>query len=55
VHDIGHGNREFIENYDDKVTYTLDDLREIAENLAMNYAGFRDYITKAGLITSHPA
>jgi hypothetical protein len=54
VHDVGHGSREFIETYDDQVTYTLDDLREIGENLAVNYAGFRDYLTKVGLITSHP-
>jgi hypothetical protein len=55
VHDIDKGSKEFIEDYQDKVTYTLDDLREIGEKLAMNFAGFRDYITKARLAASHPA
>jgi hypothetical protein len=55
VHDIDKGSKEFIEDYQDKVTYTLDDLREISESLAMNYTGFRDYITKVNLISSHPA
>jgi hypothetical protein len=54
VHDIDKGSKEFIEDYDDKVTYTLDDLREIGENLAMNFTGFRDYITKVNLVSSHP-
>jgi len=54
VHDIDKGSKEFIEDYQDKVTYTLDDLREISENLAMNYTGFRDYITKVALASSHP-
>lgn len=54
VHDVDKGSKEFIEDYQDKVTYTLDDLREIGENLAMNYTGFRDYITKVGLAAAHP-
>jgi hypothetical protein len=53
VHDIDKGSKEFIEDYDDTVTYTLDDLREIGENLATNYTGFRNYIAKADLISSH--
>ena len=55
VHDIDKGSKEFIEDYEDKVTYTLDDLREISESLAMNYAGFRDYLTKVNLVSPHPA
>src|ERR1700744_3156549 len=55
VHDIDKGSKEFIEDYQDTVTYTLEDLREIGENLAMNYTGFRDYITKAGLAAAHSA
>lgn len=55
VHDVDQGSKEFIEDYQDTVTYTLDDLREISENLAMNYTGFRDYITKVKLISSHSA
>jgi hypothetical protein len=55
VHDIAKGSKEFIEDYQDTVTYTLEDLREISENLAMNYAEFRDYIAKVRLASSHSA
>ena len=55
VHDIDKGSKEFIEDYQDSVTYTLNDLREIGENLAMNYTEFRDYMAKVNLIASHPA
>lgn len=52
VHDVGHGEKPFIEDYDDKVTYSLDDLREIGEHLARNYAEFRDYIAEVDLMSA---
>jgi hypothetical protein len=50
VHDIAKGSKEFIEEYEDQITYTLDDLTEISENLAVNCAELRDYITKVDLV-----
>jgi hypothetical protein len=55
VHDIGKGAKEYIEDQEDKTTYTLDDLREIGENLALNYIGFRDYIARVDLMSSPAA
>jgi hypothetical protein len=55
VHDIGKGGKEFIEDYEDQVTYTLDDLQEIGGNLARNYAEFRAYVTKVGLTSAAAA
>jgi len=55
VHDIGKGTKEYIEDYEDKTTYTLDDLREIGENLALNYVGFREYIAKVDLMATPAA
>lgn len=55
VHDLDQGSKEFIEDYQDKATYTLEDLKEISENLAMNFSGFRDYITRVNLVPSHAA
>ena len=55
MHDIDKGSKEFIEDFQDSVTYTLNDLREIGENLALNYTEFRDYMAKVNLIASHPA
>jgi hypothetical protein len=51
VHDVGHGQKEFIEDYEDRVAYSLDDLREIAANLTKNCATFRDYVASVGLMS----
>jgi hypothetical protein len=55
VHDIGKGQKEFIEDYEDRVAYTLDDLREIAANLTRDCAQFRAYVTSVGLGSRDPA
>lgn len=52
VHDIAKGAKEFVEDDEDRSTYTLGDLKEIAEDLATNYAGFREYIAQVGLVSS---
>jgi hypothetical protein len=44
VHDIGEHSKAFIEDYNDDVTYTLNDLKDIADNLEVNYARFREYV-----------
>jgi hypothetical protein len=54
VHDTDGDSKPFIEDDDDRVTYTLDDLREIGVNLMANCAEFRDYLIKVDLM-SKPA
>jgi hypothetical protein len=49
VHDVSKGEKEFIEDYDDRVAYSMDDLREIAANLTRNCEQFRDYATSVNL------
>jgi hypothetical protein len=49
VHDIAGDTKPFIEDDDDKATYTLDDLRNIGVNLTRNCAEFREYLTKVNL------
>jgi len=38
-----------VERYEDKIVYTLDDLNEVAETLAANFASFSDYLREARL------
>jgi hypothetical protein len=45
---------KFLENAQDKITYTLDELDEIVGRLAGNYRSFSDYVTTVGLITARP-
>ena len=49
--DIGGGTKYFIEDEEDKVTYTLDKLREIVGTLERNYVNFQEYA--AGIISSN--
>ena len=50
VHDTDGDTKPFIEDDDDRATYTLNDLREIGGNLATNCAEFRDYLVKVNLM-----
>jgi hypothetical protein len=43
LHDVGKSKREFIESEEDKTTYTLEDLREISQTLATNFASLQQY------------
>ena len=52
VHDIDGNAKPFIEDEDDRATYTIDDLREIGENLSANWIGFRAYLLKVNLLAS---
>jgi hypothetical protein len=52
LHDIGGNTQPFIEGYEDKVTYTLDELREIYENLKNNYVRFHEYSDEIGFVSS---
>jgi len=47
----GMPKANFIERDYDKVAYTLDDLREIVETLAVNHRSFSNYLHEVGLIT----
>jgi hypothetical protein len=57
VHDItpssdtAGDSKNFIEGYDDKVTYTLDDLRNAAESLQTNVHAFEAYADEIKLIS----
>jgi len=53
VHDIDEHSKHFIEDSQDKITYTLDELTRIVENLEMNYTRFQGYVTKVGLVSSN--
>jgi len=53
VHDIDEHSKHFIEDNQDKITYTLDELKRIVEKLEMNYARFQEYVTKVGLVSSN--
>jgi hypothetical protein len=44
------GSQGFLEDYDDKVEYTLEQLTGIAETLAGNYQGFSAYCRSVGLL-----
>jgi hypothetical protein len=50
VHDTDGHTKPFIEDDDDRATYTLDDLREIGVNLTTNRAEFHDYLVKVNLM-----
>jgi hypothetical protein len=50
VHDTDGDTKPFIEDDDDRATYTLDDLREIGANLNSNCAEFHDYLVKVNLM-----
>jgi hypothetical protein len=51
VHDTDNDTKPFIEDDDDRATYTIDDLREIGVNLTTNCAEFRDYLVKVDLMS----
>jgi len=53
AHNIGGGTKYFIEDEEDKVTYTLDKLREIVGTLERNYVNFQEYAAGIGLISSN--
>jgi hypothetical protein len=53
VHNIGGGTKYFIEDEEDKVTYTLDKLREVVGTLERNYVNFQEYAAGIGLISSN--
>jgi hypothetical protein len=55
LHDIGGDGTQFVADDQDKVTYSLDDLKEIGENLMRNYAAMEAYALGAGLIRSGAA
>ena len=48
-HDIGSGQKAFIDEEDKRVTYTLEELKEIIGILQSNYIGFENYIGEIGL------
>jgi hypothetical protein len=51
VHDTDGETKPFIENDDDRATYTLEDLQEIGTNLAKNRDEFQQYLTKINLMS----
>ena len=51
VHDTDGASKPFIEDDDDRATYTLDDLREIGANLTANRVEFHDYLVKVDLMS----
>jgi prephenate dehydratase len=53
VHDIDEHSKYFIENDQDKNTYTFHELKEIVENLEMNYTRFQKYLTEVGFVSSN--
>ena len=53
VHNIGGGTKYFIEDEEDKVTYTPDNLKEIVGTLERNYVNFQEYAAGIGLISSN--
>jgi hypothetical protein len=53
VHDIDEHSKHFIEDHQDKVTYTLDELKQIVGNLEMNYARFQKYVAEVGFMSSN--
>jgi hypothetical protein len=55
MHDIGEHVKDFVEDDTDRVGYSLDDLKEIAERLELNYASAREYAAEVGLIASNAA
>ena len=50
LHDIGRHATEFVENEQDRITYTLDDLKEIGQNLTLNYSSMEEYARAVGLV-----
>jgi hypothetical protein len=54
-HDLDKHAKEFVENDEDQVTYTVDNLQEIVENLEGNYAPFQQYAIEVGLVRSPAA
>ena len=52
VHDIDELSQFFVEDDQDKATYTLDELKKIVENLEMNYTLFQTYVREVGLVSS---
>lgn len=53
AHDLGKHMADFVEDYLDKATYTLDDFATISQTLAANYKGLREYATRHGLAHSN--
>ena len=52
VHDIDGQSQLFVEDDQDRATYTLDELKKIVENLEMNYTIFHAYVREVGLVSS---
>lgn len=52
LHDIGGQTKAFVEDDSDKTTYTLDDLREISQRLAVTHSGLEAYAIGVGLARS---
>jgi len=55
MHDIDEHARDFVEDDTYRVGYSVDDLKEIAERLELNYASAREYAAEVGLIASNAA
>jgi len=53
LHDLGDDTKDFIEDDEDKVTYTLDNLKETVGTLEMNYVEFQEFTAGIGLISSN--
>ena len=53
THVLGEDPNAFIEDEEDKVTYTLDNLKETVGTLERNYADFQDYAAGIGLISTN--
>jgi hypothetical protein len=49
MHDIGEHKGDFVGNYDDQVTYTIENLQAILKTLEENYRGAREYAAGVGL------
>ena len=55
LHDIGGQTKEFIEDEGDKVTYTLNELKEICQDLTANSTGLWKYAVGNALVRSSAA
>jgi hypothetical protein len=55
VHDTDGGTRPYIEDDEDRATFTIDDLREIGDNLLRNCAEFHAYLVRVNLMSTPAA
>jgi hypothetical protein len=53
AHDPGGASKTFVEGEEDRASYTLEDLREIATTLAHNHAAFCAYATETNLMPAN--